>query len=504
MSVLTKPLLPQRADEWIVLIMFMAILGFSVLCGMIIPRMGILVPALVGAMMLSIVVLALSPRAIVWLMLVLVLLVVGQLTFFLGIQQANWLPYLLLLLVAVKFLLEKLRVVKPVATGLSISPISILIVLFCLFFCLSALINKTDLASFGVAAKNYIFPWFLTALIVSAIPQTDEFQSIWKFLLWIVPVQVPFAIPQYFYFARRSGASWDAIVGTFGGNFLTGGGSGTMAIFLVFGIILALSLFRERQIDGKMLALVVLTALATVALAEVKIFFFCIPVALVLLFRSRILVNPIKSLALGLCGALLLGSVILVYQKTYSQAMNNVNDVQGLIDYVFIAESNPDSFNRETGELSRTSAILMWKRYNSPKDYAYYIGHGPASSRESKTLGTGVAARRYPFTLTTSTASTLLWDLGLLGYALFLGLLSVAGIAALRLAHRAPPMETAVLNSLGVMLLLNLPLSIYNRDLVDSATAQVLLAFWIGYILLYRKNASLSTKTHYRVLRRTL
>jgi len=461
--------------------------AFAAIVGLGIPILEFWVPAIVSALVLSVLVLALPPPIIIWLMLILVFLVVGQLTFFLGFQQALWLPYLLLLLIAVKYLMERFRLSNHHRTLLNLSTIPILIGLSCSFFFLSAVANRTDFASVGVAAKNYIFPWFLTLFMVSAIKRSGDLKGVWNFILWIVFIQVPFAALQHFYFAKLAGADWDAVVGTFGGGFLRGGGSGTMAIFLVFGIVLAASLYRRRLSDWRMLLAVTLAALATVALAEVKIFFICLPIALVLLFRRDILSYPIIATGFCFCGALLLGAVLLIYQQSYSERLRGVDNVEGFIDYVFAAESDPYFFNRTTKEVSRVGALLMWERYNQASDYRFYIGHGPAASRQSQTIGTGVAARKYPFTLETSTASTMLWDVGLLGYGLFLTLLLVGGMYGLSLARGMPPQEAAALDTIGVMLLLDLPLSMYNRDLIDSSTAQILLAFSLGYVLLCRK-----------------
>jgi uncharacterized membrane protein len=466
---------------------FWAVLCFAAFCGMTIPIAGFLVPILIGVLAVCVAVLAMSPLAIIWLMLVLVFLVVGQLTFFLGIKSAFWVPYLLLLLILIKVLMEQLRFKDRVETPLGSSTTSVLIILSCLFFCMSALANKTDYTSIFVAAKNYIFPWFLSMLVVFTVQRTDDLRRIWKFMLWVVVLQLPFAMPQRFYFAKHNGASWDAVVGTFGGNFLRGGASGGMAIFLVFGIVLAASLFRRKQIGWKMLVGVVVAGLATVALAEVKIFFILMPLSFVLLFRKSILLHPIRAIGVGMLGALLLGLVLVVYQQTYSEKIRETRTLEGLVGYIFKAESNPYFFNPQTRELSRIGAILMWERYNNANDTRFYIGYGPAASRESQTLGTGVAARKFPFTLTTSTASTMLWDVGLIGYGLMLVTLLAGGITAFRLARHVPPLEAAALDSIGVMLLLNLPLSWYNRDLIDTPATQILFAFWIGYLLLCRK-----------------
>ena len=69
-----------------------------------------------------------------------------------------------------------------------------------------------------------------------------------------------------------------------------------MAVFLVFGIVLAAALFQGKQIGWKILTGLVAAACATVALAEVKIFFIALPLGLILLFRWKLVANPAKTI----------------------------------------------------------------------------------------------------------------------------------------------------------------------------------------------------------------
>lgn len=483
------PLQWAKKIDWTTTLTTLTTLLVAMVCGYAIPILGAIVPAVISAMLLCLVVLALPAHIVVMLMIVLVLLIVGQLTYFLGIQQASWLPYLLLLLIACKVLVERLRFTNRIETPRPLSGISVVIGLFCLTFFLSGLANGTDFASLGVAAKNYIFPWFLTLLLASAVQQTDHLRGAWKFMLWMVVAQVPFALVQHFYFAKlRSGNNGlDAVVGSFGGSIYSGGASGAMAVFLAFGIVLAVALFKNKQISWKILTGIVVAACATVALAEVKIFFIALPFGLILLFRWKLVMNPAKTIGYGMAGGLLFALLLLAYQQAASSTLSKSSSMEWYVTHALSSESDPYAFNPQTKELSRIGAILMWFRHNDLSDPRLYVGHGPAASRESQTLGSGVAARKYAFTLTTSTASTLLWDVGLIGFLVYGALLLAAGLSALRMATEVPPEEKAALESIGVMLLLGLPLSFYNRDLIDSSAMQTLVAFWIGYVLLCRK-----------------
>lgn len=462
----------------------------ALLCGAALPLLGVLVPAAFLALGVVLAVFLFSPLALIGSLLGLSFLVVGQLTFFAGVSQAVWLPYLLLVLISVKCLMEAFRP-QAAPVRLPTSAPGALLLLFLLVFAASAVVNRVGPLPLLVAAKNYLFPWFLTLLMLQTLVAPEALRRVWLFFLWLVPLQLPFALVQHFVFARLPGASWDAVVGTFGGNFLRGGGSGGMAICVGFGLLLALALRRAGQIGRGLLLTVWLSGLATIALAEVKIFFLMLPVGLVLLLRRELLRHPLRALSGLLGGLLLLGAVGWVYQQVYSETLNRTRTVEGLLDYAFQAESDPYLFNPVTRELSRSGALLMWARYNDLDDHRAWLGHGPAASRESATLGQGGLTRKYPFTLTTSTASTLLWDTGLAGLGAFLLVCASAGLVALRLARRrerdGQAWQAATLEAAGVMLLLELPLAFYNRDAIDVPARQVLLAFLLGHVLMCRR-----------------
>lgn len=466
----------------------------AVVCGMAVPIFGVLVPALASAVAVSFVVLAASPLVIVWMMMILVYLVVGQLTFFAGISQAAWLPYLALLLIALKFLMEQFSSTRTASNSRAKSSLPVFLLLFVLFFFASAYLNRSGLSSTAVAAKNYVFPWFLTLLVWQCIKSPEDLRSLWRFMLWLVVIQVPFALVQHFYFAKQSGASWDAVVGTFGGNFLRGGASGAMAVFIAFALLLAAALYRSKQLKFIGLILLWVAGLTTVALAEVKVFFLILPIGLILLFRRELIAKPVRSLFVGSVLSLLLLGLGWLYQQTYSETIRGVDTAAGLLEYSVGAEKDPYFFNPITKETSRASAIWLWNRHNRIDDHRYFIGYGAAASRASATLGQGAAAKKYPFTLTTSSASTILWDGGVVALMLFGSCLLAAGLGSFRLAKQMPLFENATLETLGVACLVSVPLLFYNRDAIDNASMQTLLAFFFGYYLLCLNSASVKAE----------
>ncbi|MCX7092174.1 MAG: flippase [Methylobacter sp.] len=378
------------------------------------------------------------------------------------------------------------RTIKNRIAALNFNSVSVAIALFCCFFAWSAWANKTDLASLEIAARHYLFLWLLTLLFAAVIQRSVSTQRFCKLMLAALVVQVSGLILQQCYLAKGNGADWNTLVGSVSKSFLAGGFSGSALILPVFGIILAVSLFKYKRIGFKMLVLVVLAASATVAPTELNVISIVLLLGLVLLFYKNILISPLKFVGGSLFVAMLLGSALLAHRQLYSERHNEPISLEGFIDYAAVLVTKPYFLSSGISELPPLNANPIRQR-SGINDYRFYIGHGPAANH-----GTAGTDQPASFTPGASTASTMLWDLGLLGYALFLGMLSACAITALRLARHVPPMEAAALDSIGVMLLLNLPLSVYNHDLIDSPVTQILLAFCMGYTLSCKKKFSVS------------
>jgi hypothetical protein len=429
-----------------------------------------------------------TPVNVLWTLMVTVFLIIGQLHYFANIQQAYWLPYLMIIPVAFRAVIAKKSGDFQFRKS-HLSLVAILIILFSISFVLSAALNLTNFALTIVATKNYILPWFLSLFIFRLFSTAIELRAIWIFLLSIVCVQPIFVIPQNFIFAKMRGddVGWDSVVGSFGGDMLGGGNSGAMAIYLVFGLLLALSLIRRDCISSRFFWTVVGCSLISIALAEVKVFFLLLPIGIALLFRTEFIKRPIYAIGVILATVILISGLGVVYSNNYSESIAGTDSAEGLIDYVFFAEGDPYFFNPITREVSRVGAILLWAQANAGDSFATYFGQGPYSSRESQTLGDGIAQMQHGFSLSTSAASSMLWEVGVIGVSLFAGILTSAGTLALSLSKKSIGFEAGALESTGVMLLLCVPLMFYNRDLIDTPAVQILIGFWIGYILLCNK-----------------
>jgi len=167
--------------------------------------------------------LALSTDMLIWAVVLLSLLVVGQAMYFLGLNQAVWIPFGLGLLLY-------LRVPMAYANGPYVKlrqspPLTFLALAFIGVVILSMLVNMSDLFQAFRAAKSYTFLWSIFFVIAYCGVKQKTLDQIWRFCIWMVFLQIPLVLYQYLIVAPqrsnlggRFGVSWDAIVGGFGGD----------------------------------------------------------------------------------------------------------------------------------------------------------------------------------------------------------------------------------------------------------------------------------------------
>ena len=87
--------------------------------------------------------------------------------------------------------------------------------------------------------------------------------------------------------------------------------------------------------------------------------------------------------------------------------------------------------------MGRTAAIPFWWHEHDLSDPAHLlVGHGMGSSRFRSSLGVGEVAKRYVFSIDTSAATAMLWDLGLLGGSAFVAMLISGELTVFRLASK--------------------------------------------------------------------
>ncbi len=491
---------PLRGPGFTVAVMLLLLLAGAGLVGMVIALgsapLTLLAAGAVGGLLL----LFLPTPHLVAAQLVLSLVIAGVAMYYLKVAQAHWLPYALSLWIWMKLPMDRLAQVRPqVGPSLPTSPLVVLGLLWLLLALVGAVINQTPLITFLVGARSHLFIWSLAFAVAAGVFAPEAQRRAWLALLLAAAIQLPFAAQQHFIQFGSSG-SWDAVVGTFGGDPDGGGSSGAMVIYLSIALGLTAALWQRGQLGRWPAAATALAILLAVALAEVKAFFLFAPLMLGLVLLREIRARPGFAIGALLASTVALVSVFAYYQQVYfNDGVRGAGraDSADYLRYIASADSRLDLINRRTGEVSRLGAPLLWATETAREGPARQLfGYGLRASRTGGVLGAGEAARQHAFSLTTSAVTVLLWELGLIGLALFAAILLATARAARRLCRHAavPAFHRAALEAVPAAMAVLAVSSLYNDAVGNHYTIQTLLAFIVGHVLYWQRAAALADR----------
>lgn len=441
--------------------------------------------AAVFSLLLLLTALLIPVRFLLVLVMLTAFLVTGQLQYFAGIDKAFWLSYLLGGIVWLRVLL-KLGTTSTQYPAMR--AVGWLICLFLLISLFATLVNYKSAMQILFGLKEY---WMLLSVlwaIHTGCMDRSFVDRFWRWVPWLAMAQLPAVLLQYFiYVPRRVDPSrWDAIVGLFGGNPMGGGASGAMALFLVFAVALTVARYKEGQTGLREPILVGVSAFVTIALAEVKVALFLLPLCVMLLYRAEVFRNPLKGIAMILAGALMSVMLLAIYQSQYDDPNDRGESLEAYLEKSVSRQSV--EVNMQTGEMGRGFAIEFWFRENriTQDPLHFLLGYGMGSSRQGAVMG--LVADRYPFNLQRSTAAVLLWETGLLGLMVVLTILLAAIKKAIYLARQLPSgQDRATVNAVLVGLVIALLCVPYNTDLHGVGAFQLLVILMGGYLLLIER-----------------
>ena len=492
MNRLSHPVL-QRVDGLRWLPMLGALL-IAMLCGVVVSLgVPLLSFALIGGIVAAFMLL-LSADHMLYVLAISVTLVIGQLMYFAGINQALWLPYGLGLLL---FLQLPGAYEARLRAGEASQPVPFIgwFYLFTLAIVLSVVINLPNPLQVIVGSKNLIALWSVYLIIALGAVRIERVEKLFSWLFPLALLQLPFVLYQYFIVAGgrsnrggRFGVSWDAIVGSFGGDPNSGGASGVMAFFLAAAILLAFTFMRAGLIRRRMLVAVVAVAAVCIGLAEVKVIVVLLPIGMAVIMLPEMLKRPVMALvSIVLVLAAMLALLYLYDNLHYSTAGYGAKSLGDLLDSAFGYSLDPDYVNLETGELGRVASLVLWWRDGFLPDPIHGLfGYGPGASRSVSNFAVGEVAAKYPFYIDRSAACQLLWDIGLCGFlAMTLFLLSAA-MNAYRLAKKAniAIRTKACLQFSAAILALEILMLPYGRDLLEVPAQSCIMFIIAGYVAL--------------------
>lgn len=444
---------------------------------------GLTAAALVGPMLLS------RPSWIIWMIFVLGILVAGLVPIWAeGLAgRAVWgisaLGFLLMLSAI-------FRMVTAPDTVTNTPAFVWLALAFMVFALLASLMRWYSMYETVAGFKRY-FQGFGLLFALAWLPVRSADVKRWlRFFIVAALLQLPFALYELvrlvpmregFRYAYPGLVPIDVVAGTFGSYLYQGGANAEMATFQILVLIFLLSRFHQRQIGvGRLMALAPLV-LAPLFLGETKVVVVLLPLAFIVLYRRQIIANPLYAFMGLLLGTILTTAALFTYVAvTKSKSLDAL--VRETLSY------NVGNKGHGGAVLNRTTVIMFWAKQQSFADpVSAVVGNGIGSSHDATG---GHVSLRYPgFGIGLTAASTLLWDLGLLGSMLFLSILVAAWHTASQLRrHCKDPAVQADARAIQAALALFGFYIIYRIALLELLSFQIIFAAVLGYLAWLKRN----------------
>ena len=424
----------------------------------------------------------------------------GLLEYFGGVNQGYWLPFLMGVLFALRALAERLRpaagasVIVGSAHSSSETAQRLITLLTFLYFAVAIFglaMAQPPMQQVIIAAKNYFFLWGVLLVLLWSPWRIDFSNAMWTAVVVVACIQWPVVLYQRFVVAagRNTGvADLDTVVGTHGG-------SAALAFTSCVAIGVLAWRLREKKLRGVWAALLILVCLIPIALGEVKAAFIWLVVVFALVFGSNVSRDPVRVVVSFLFGVSLLAGLGFIYTSMYREHLGSGVSLEAIYKQQVRYAVDPSEYSAQYHRLGRVAQLVFWWDHHDFRSdpVAMLVGHGIGSSRSSSSLGMGEVARRLrPIAVDSTGASSLLWDVGLLGALVFAALLAVAAVSGLRLGkspHLSPPWResTSVAGVVLVLATIGLP---YNKDSIDDATVQILIFFSLSQVILASREIS--------------
>ncbi len=406
---------------------------------------------------------------------------------------SNWFPYILGILfyfMAIKLLLKRKK------SKISNALFQNLIIVWIFFLGFSLFLGEQNILGIVPTLRDYMSFWGLMIFLAYTQMSPDGYSKLWKAFISIVFLQVPLVIAQHFVYAKNStySTSWDAVVGSFGGNPDGGGNSAGLAFFVVIVLLLVIDLYRKKLITSKKRALVFISTFIIIILAEIKAVFILIPLGLLILFRAEILKKPMKSMMFSLLLIICFYLIFYVYANLYNSKEDDIS-INEYVEYIIDSYSNSEYGQKkyvvDDSTLTRVSALVYWFDMHNEYNYGLvnsFIGHGIGSSKYTGKYATTIA-QKLGYRLNRTGISMLLWDVGILGLTLYLFILLNASWMSIKLStnKQIPTEHQVYLNIGGVALFLLVAVLFYKNSPLTNSIFLSLTALFLGQIIYWRQ-----------------
>lgn len=316
-----------------------------------------------------------------------------------------------------------------------------------------------------------------------------------SFFLLLGILQLPFVLHQFLVLVPQRGGessaahgivAGDIVAGTFGGSMMGGGRSPNLALLCVICVTLMLAQWRTRLSTTWSTSIAILLYLLPMFVSEAKIFLILLPVALFLLFRDRILSNPLKAIAGVIALAILLMAIFYAYSLLPGAKSQKVSSLQEMLHQNI--EYNVGKRGYGNSVLNRATVYPFWFKEHAHGDMLVpvLIGHGSGATSGGTALNdNSLANMRYRgYGIGLTGLSSLLWEVGLLGTAAVLVMLFSAYRLGGRLADQwHGTMHWSAIKTAQITIALLAVSMLHNNYFVFDLSLQTMMTVTLGYLL---------------------
>lgn len=424
------------------------------------------------------------PDWIIWMILILGLLVTGVLPLYIHegfAARSAWSVSILgffLLSVAFLKLLSTPGIHKETPAFIWLA------LLFFVYAVLCTLANWHSAGEFFGGVKRYFQMWgFIFALCWLTL-DAQMMQRWRKFIVCVAAIQLPFAVYQLLVWvpfreniktAFPNMVPIDVVAGTFGSSIKGGGASAEMAVFLIIMLGFLLARRMENALSPGYFVVLLPVVIAPLFLGETKAVLIMLPLMYLVLNRRKIF-TQLRSWMLSFAAIMLITIIAGYTYLSFMPEKNREELVADAIEYNFQDKGYGGYY------LNRTTAITFWAQRQQINDpVAFIFGNGLGASH---TATGGHVAVHYPnYGIDLTAAPTLLWDLGLTGFILFIAILISAWRCANRLINAsASAAVRADATAVQAALALIAFYLFYRVGILELLSFQIVFTVLLGYL----------------------
>ncbi|WGG49142.1 hypothetical protein [Rugamonas sp. DEMB1] len=357
--------------------------------------------------------------------------------------------------------------------------------LFLVFCVCSTAFRGGGLQEFLAGFKRYFQTFGLMLALTAIVFRPSAIDNWRKFLVLVGLLQFPFALYELLILVPKRGGlasgsdATDVVAGTFGANIGGGSPNAVMVIYLFITMAFLAARWRAGLLRPAVFYALTFVCLLPLGMGETKVAVVMLPLVGLSLLRPDLLKAPLRYapaiLGLGLLTCLLgyLYVVVMMHSnlsevidKTLRYNVGNQGYSQGQI-------------------LNRLTSFTFWftqQRWDDP--VGFLIGNGLGSSYSSLTSVSGHLGVKYMhYGINLTAASTLLWDTGLVGLALFVSVFVLAWLSAGRLyRHSEDAAVKADALAIQAAITLFMLSIVYADSIVNLVGMEMIYALVLGYL----------------------